>query len=64
MNEKNLLESNIKLMNEVNELKRDIITIVKYIKGLNKNKEEFENIINYYNSKMKLHRSWSKYERE
>ena len=50
-------------MNEVNELKRDIITIVKYIKGLNKNKEEFENIINYYNSKMKLHRSWSKYER-
>lgn len=63
MNEKNLLESNIKLMNEVNELKRDIITIVKYIKGLNKNKEEFENIINYYNSKMKLHRSWSKYER-
>ena len=63
MNEKNLLESNIKLMNEVNELKRDIITIVKYIKGLNKNKEEFENIINYYNSKMKLHRSWSKYEK-
>ena len=42
MNEKNLLESNIKLMNEVNELKRDIITIVKYIKGLNKNKEEFK----------------------
>lgn len=63
MNEKNLLESNIKLMNEVNELKRDITTIVKYIKGLNNNKEEFENIINYYNSRMKSHRSWSKYEK-
>lgn len=64
MNEERLFEANIKLMDEIKMLKRDMTTIIRYIKGLSTDKEEFENIINYYNAQIMGHKSWSKYDKE
>ena len=46
MNEK-LINANIKLVDEMKILKRDIMTLIKYIQG-SENKSEVEEIIRYY----------------
>lgn len=46
--EKNIFEANLKLVNEKNEMFKDIITLINYINGNEELKESVYEIIEYY----------------
>ena len=46
--DKRLLEANKKLLNQRNEMFKDIYTLIRYIKGHRELKEEVKEIVNYY----------------
>lgn len=52
--EKNLLEANIKLVDDKNMLMKDIDILIRYLKGEKELKEDVKNIIKYY-KKINLH---------